>query len=92
MRNKVGLSIFVIGFLGVCAGIMALDSPNITVALIVIVISALVSAVGYLLTDFGLVIEETGYQKIKDSKEVQIRKARNREATWQSWIATKNAR
>lgn len=92
MRNKVGLSIFVVGFLGVCAGIMALDSPNITGALIVIVISALVSAVGYLLTDFGLVIEETGYQKIKDSKEVQIRKARNREATWQSWIATKNAR
>ena len=92
MRNKVGLSIFVIGFLGVCAGIMGLDSPNITGALIVIVISALVSAVGYLLTDFGLVIEETGYQKIKDSKEVQIRKARNREATWQSWIATKNAR
>ena len=92
MRNKIGLSIFVIGFLGVCAGIMALDSPNITVALIVIVISALISAIGYLLTDFGLVIEETGCQKIKDSKEVQIRKARNREATWQSWIATKNAR
>ena len=92
MRHKVGLSIFVIGFLGVCAGIMALDSPNITVALIVIVISALISAIGYLLTDFGLVIEETGYQKITESKEIRERKARNREIVWQTWIATARGR
>lgn len=89
MRNKVGLTIFVIGFLGLCAGIMALDNDDITVALVMIVISALVSAVGYLLTDFGLVIEETGYQKVKDSKIVQMRKAKNREQVWRAWIATK---
>lgn len=89
MRNKVGLTIFVIGFLGLCAGIMALDNDDITVALVMIVISALVSAVGYLLTDFGLVIEESGYQKVKDSKIVQMRKMKNREATWNAWIATK---
>lgn len=89
MKNKVGLTIFVVGFLGVCAGIMALDSNDISVALIMIVISALVSAVGYLMTDFGLVIEETGYTKIKDSKIVQMRKAKNREQVWRAWLATK---
>ena len=92
MRNKIGLSIFVVGFLGLCGGIMMLDSMDITIPLVVIVIGFLVSTVGYLMTDVEEVIEGTGYQKIKDSKIVQMRKARNREIVWQTWIATKNAR
>ena len=91
MRNKIGLGICIAGFLGICAGIMALDS-EVTTALTIVVISALVFAVGYLMTDVEEVIEGTGYQKIKDSKIVQMRKARNREIVWQTWIATKNAR
>lgn len=88
MKNRIGIGICVAGFLGVCAGIMALDT-DVTIALVMIVISILVGAVGYLMTDFGLVIEETGYTKTKDSKIVQMRKAKNREATWSAWIATK---
>lgn len=89
MRNKIGLSIFVVGFLGLCGGIMMLDSMDITIPLVVIVIGFLVSAVGYLMTDMEEVIEGTGYQKVKESKEIIARKARNRQKTWEAWIATK---
>lgn len=89
MRNKIGLSIFVVGFLGLCAGIMMLDSMDITIPLVVIVIGFLVSAVGYLMTDMDAVLNDAGLQKVKESKEIIARKARNREATWNAWIATK---
>ena len=91
MRNKIGLGICVTGFIGICAGIMALDS-SVSIALTIILVSALVFAVGYLMTDKDAVLNDAGLQKVKESKEIIARKARNREATWQSWIATKNAR
>lgn len=91
MKNRIGIGICVAGFLGVCAGIMALDS-DVTTALVMIVISILVGAVGYLMTDFDLVMEDTGYTKTKDSKIVQMRKKRNQEIVWRTWIATKQPR
>lgn len=88
MKNKIGLGICVTGFIGICAGIMALDS-SVSIALTIIVISVLVFAVGYLMTDVDAVLNDAGLQKVKDSKIVQMRKARNREIVWQTWIATK---
>lgn len=88
MKNKIGLGICVTGFIGICAGIMALDS-SVSIALTIIVISVLVFAVGYLMTDMDAVLNDAGLQKVKESKEVIARKARNRQKTWEAWIATK---
>jgi len=88
MKNKIGLGICIVGFLGICAGIMALDS-EVTTALTIVVISALVFAVGYLMTDMDAVLNDAGLQKVKESKEIIARKARNRQKTWEAWIATK---
>ena len=88
MKNKIGLGICVTGFIGLCAGIMALDS-DVTTALTIIVISVLVFAVGYLMTDMDAVLNDAGLQKVKESKEIIARKARNRQKTWEAWIATK---
>jgi len=89
MKNKIGLGISIAGFLGICAGIMALDSSDISIALMIILVSALVFAVGYLMTDKDAVLNDAGLQKVKESKEIIARKARNRQKTWEAWIATK---
>ena len=88
MKNKIGLGICVTGFIGICAGIMALDS-SVSIALTIIVVSVLVFAVGYLMTDMDAVLNDAGLQKVKESKEIIARKARNRQKTWEAWIATK---
>ena len=92
MKNKIGLGISIAGFLGICAGIMALDSSDISIALMIVLVSALVFAVGYLMTDKDAVLNDAGLQKVKESKEVMARKARNREIVWQTWIATARGR
>ena len=91
MRNKIGLGICIAGFLGICAGIMALDS-EVTTALTIVVISALVFAVGYLMTDMDAVLNDAGLQKVKENKEILARKAKNRQKTWEAWIATTKGR
>ena len=91
MRNKIGLVLFGIGFFGICIFGMGLDSPEggWQIALAGVGISVLVSAVGYLLMDVNAVLNGAGLQKVKESKIIQMRKARNREQVWNFWIATK---
>ena len=88
MRNKIGLTLFGVGFMGVLVFGSALDSPGngLKVALTGICVSVLVATVGYLLMDVDEVLNGAGLQKTKDSKEVAERKARNREITWNNWI------
>lgn len=89
MRNRVGMILFVSGFIGECLAIMALDDPRAWLgAIVCMVIFGLLGTVGYLLMDVEEVIEGTGYKKIKESKETLVRKARNREQVWQTWLAT----
>ena len=94
MRNRIGLSIFTAGFLGICVFGMGLDSPEggWQIALAGVGISVLVGAIGYLLMDVNAVLNDAGLQKVKESKEIIARKAKNRQKTWEAWIATKNAR
>ena len=92
MRNKIGLVLFGIGFFGICIFGMGLDSPEggWQIALAGVGISVLIGAVGYLLMDVDEVLHGAGLQKVKESKEIRERKARNRNQVWNAWIATKN--
>lgn len=89
MKNKIGVTLFTIGFLGICFGIMALDGTKISIALMIVLVSFLIATVGYLMTDMDAVLNDAGFQKVEESKEIIARKARNRQKTWEAWIATK---
>ena len=88
MKNRIGLVIFGIGFLGIMIFGAGLDSPGHgwQIALAGIGVSTLVGAIGYLLMDVEEVLNGAGLQRKKDSKEIAERKARNREVTWNNWI------
>lgn len=90
MKNKIGMVLFGIGFFGIMIFGMGLDSPEggWQIALAGVGISVLVGAVGYLLMDVNEVLNGVGFQKVKESKAVLERKARNRQRTWEAWLAT----
>ena len=89
MKNKVGMVLFGVGFCGECLSIMCLDSEAWKGAIVSMIIFGLVAVIGYLVTDIDEVLEDGGLMKIRESREVQERKARNREIVWRTWLATK---
>ena len=90
MRNKIGFTLFSIGFFGIMFFGMGLDSPGEAWkgCLIAIGFCILIGMVGYLLMDVDEVLRGAGLQK-KESKQIRERKARNRNQVWNAWIATK---
>ena len=91
MKNKIGLTLFAIGFFGVCFFGMGLDSPGTgwKIALGGVGVSVLIGTVGYLLMDVDEVLGDAGLQRVKESKIVQMRKQKNREQVWNFWLQTK---
>lgn len=91
MKNKIGMTLFTIGFCGVLLFAMGLDSPGEAWkgCLIMVIISALVACLGYKTMDVNEVLHKNGFVREYESRAVKERKARNREMVWQTWLATK---
>ena len=92
MKNKVGLILFGIGFIGTMIFGSGLDSPGDAWkgCAIMIVICVLIAIIGYKTMNVEEVLQDGGFVRIHESKAVSERKARNRNQVWEAWIATKN--
>ena len=91
MKNKIGFTLFAIGFFGTLLMGMGLDSPGDAWkgCMIMMIIFFLIGVIGYKTMNVNEVLRETtGYVKERESRAIRERKARNREQVWQTWLAT----
>ena len=86
MKNKVGLVLFGIGFMGVILMACGLDSPGETwkIPMLLMIIFALIGAIGYKIMDVEEVLAGKGITR--EPKKVRDRKARNREIVFRNWL------
>ena len=86
MKNKIGLTLFGIGFIGVAFMACGLDSPGDTwkIPMMLMIIFALVAVIGYAIMDVDEVLEGKGITR--ESKKVREKKARNREIVFRNWL------
>ena len=76
-----GSGVVILTTMGCC-----LDSTAWRVVLAFVVISFVLIAVGVRMMNIPEALQEKGLRF--ESKEIKERKERNREATWQTWIAS----
>lgn len=86
MKNRIGLTLFGIGFLGVIFMACGLDSPGETwkIPMLLMIIFVLIGTIGYKIMDVDEVLAGKGITR--EPKKVRDRKARNREIVFRNWL------